>query len=208
MTSGFHCLRWPPKLSVTISSPFFPSPSSISISILFLPYPSSIALRLIRLSDITFILSVLFNFTQNAFFSHLPRGKLFPEENGPATRRKPVGLTLNPNSSRALLSRAPLPPDSPALPSVDGTRQRVVKKRSRARSSVLTWVSAATSTHHILNRVLTSMSSGTTNSAVAVMEGKAPRIIENAEGMCKIFLPPGRRSFGYDPGSWRSVMFK
>lgn len=43
-----------------------------------------------------------------------------------------------------------------------------------------------------LRQVLTSISSGTTNSAVAVMEGKAPRIIENAEGMCKIF-PAGYR---------------
>ena len=29
---------------------------------------------------------------------------------------------------------------------------------------------------------LTAMTIGTTNSAVAVMEGKAPKIIENAEG--------------------------
>jgi molecular chaperone DnaK len=36
---------------------------------------------------------------------------------------------------------------------------------------------------------------GTTNSAVAVMEGKVPRIIENSEGMLKIYLTEARAMY-------------
>lgn len=72
---------------MTISSPFLPF-SFFHLHLRPLPpLPAFIALRLIRLSDITFILVVLFSFTQNAFFSHLPRGKLLSEKNGLVTRR-------------------------------------------------------------------------------------------------------------------------
>jgi hypothetical protein len=37
-------------------------------------------------------------------------------------------------------------------------------------------------TNPSIYRLLTSLPSGTTNSAVAVMEGKIPKIIENSEG--------------------------
>lgn len=45
--------------------------------------------------------------------------------------------------------------------------------------------------NRISDLILIYTPSGTTNSAVAIMEAKTPKIIENAEGMCKIFSRAG-----------------
>jgi hypothetical protein len=58
--------------------------------------------------------------------------------------------------------------------------QMVQRKKSKAPSSALIWV--RDDTNHSICCLLTSSPSGTTNSAVAVMEGKIPKIIENSEG--------------------------
>ena len=58
--------------------------------------------------------------------------------------------------------------------------QMARRRRSRAPSSALIWVRDESS--HLVCRLLTASPSGTTNSAVAVMEGKVPKIIENSEG--------------------------
>lgn len=57
--------------------------------------------------------------------------------------------------------------------------QMVQRKRSRAPSSALIWV--CDDANHLLIGCSQGLI-GTTNSAVAVMEGKTPKIIENSEG--------------------------
>lgn len=74
------------------------------------------------------------------------------------------------------------------------TTQLAWMKRSRARSSASTWV-CCLSPSLLRSQLIGTVTdlfdnSGTTNSAVAVMEGKTPRIIENAEGrsQCSFLL--------------------
>lgn len=105
----------------------------------------SITLRLIRSSVLPFLFFVLLNLTHNASFSHVSRGKsrfsLFfrdRKKNHHASQQHLLNYT---SSSRALLSLAPLPPESPAPLSADGTPPRVVRRRLRAQSLVLIWVS-------------------------------------------------------------------
>lgn len=112
------------------------SPSSISHFSLHLPFPptsSPSALRLIRRVPSSALFSLLLNLSHNACFSHLSRGMfLFPSGKKSfqeVTRRKTVPTNFDRNSSPALLSLAPLPPESLALLSADGTPRRVARRR-------------------------------------------------------------------------------
>jgi hypothetical protein len=58
------------------------------------------------------------------------------------------------------------------------------KRRSKAKSSVSILVIFLPDSRQIIDSIWLIRSAGTTNSAVAIMEGKTPKIIENSEGMC------------------------
>lgn len=96
--------------------------------------------RLEYLSLFIFFSLVLITFNDDAFFPLLPRGKFDASSVGKIDRKTNVLV----DSSPALPLLPVLPPsESPVLCPGDGTRQRVVKRRLRARSLVLTLVCIA-----------------------------------------------------------------